>query len=30
VIDEVGFGGYKNKALRRYAYSKIGEPAILE
>ena len=27
VIDEVGFG---TKSLRNYAYSKIGEPAILE
>ena len=27
VIDEVGFG---TKTLRNYAYSKIGEPAILE
>ena len=27
VIDEVGFG---RKSLRHYAYSPIGEPAILE
>jgi len=27
VIDEVGFGT-KSKPLRRYAYSKIGEPAV--
>ena len=29
VIDEVGFGT-RNKNARNYAYSKIGEPAILE
>ena len=28
VIDEVGFCGYKNRNLRHYAYSKIGEPAV--
>lgn len=27
VIDEVGFGT-KKSALRRYGYSKIGEPAV--
>ena len=27
VLDEVGFG---TKRLRHYAYSKIGQPAILE
>ena len=27
ILDEVGFG---TKPLRHYAYSKIGEPAILE
>ncbi len=27
VLDEVGFG---TKSLRRYAYSKIGEPVVLK